>query len=214
MAMTLAEQTITRSDYTLEGTLLEVCSCGVLCPCFVGEDPDGGECVGLIAYHLDRGEIGGVDVTGLTVANIVEIPGNALAGGWRVVVVIDADASDEQHEALVAAFGGQLGGGLADLAGLVDELVAIEWEPISHAVEAGTGTIRIPGVLEAEIAPITGASGEPTTLQETMFSTVPGAPAYVSKASRFSVDLAAYGMSWSFEGHNAVQTPWRMEHAG
>lgn len=39
-----------------------------------------------------------------------------------------------------------------------------------------------------------------------MFSTVPGAPAYVSKAARFSVDLAEYGMSWTFEGHNAVQT--------
>ena len=212
--MTLAEQTTTRSDYTLEGTLLEVCSCGVLCPCFVGEDPDGGECVGLIAYHLDRGEIGGVDVTGLTIANIAQIPGNALAGGWRVVIVIDAEASDEQHDALVAAFGGQLGGGLADLAGLVDEVVAIERAPISHAVEAGTGTIHIDGILEAEIAPITGASGEQTTLQETMFSTVPGAPAYVSKAARFSVDLAEHGMLWTFEGHNAVQTPWRMEHAG
>ncbi len=212
--MSLAEQTTTRSDYTLEGTLLEVCSCGVLCPCFVGEDPDGGECVGLIAYHLDRGEIRGVDVTGLTIANIAQIPGNALAGGWRVVVVIDAAATDAQHDALVAAFGGQLGGGLADLAGLVDEVVAVERAPISHAVEAGTGTIRIPGMLEAEIAPITGASGEQTTLQETMFSTVPGAPAYVSKASRFSVELAQYGMAWTFEGHNAVQTPWRMEHAG
>jgi hypothetical protein len=30
--------------YDLEGTLLEACSCGVLCPCWVGADPDGGEC--------------------------------------------------------------------------------------------------------------------------------------------------------------------------
>ena len=26
--------------YDLEGTLLEACSCGVLCPCWVGADPD------------------------------------------------------------------------------------------------------------------------------------------------------------------------------
>ncbi len=30
--------------YDLEGTLLEACSCGMLCPCWVGADPDGGEC--------------------------------------------------------------------------------------------------------------------------------------------------------------------------
>src|SRR5262245_59537515 len=30
--------------YTLEGQLLEVCTCNILCPCWVGEDPDGGTC--------------------------------------------------------------------------------------------------------------------------------------------------------------------------
>jgi hypothetical protein len=212
--MTSTLPTARRSDYLLAGTLLEVCSCGVVCPCFVGEDPDGGSCVGLIAYHLDHGEIGGVDVSGLSIANIAQIPGNALAGGWRVVIVVDDEASDDQHDALLAAFGGQLGGGLADLAGLVDEVVAIERAPILHAVQAGRGSIRIEGMLEAEIGPITGASGEQTTLRETMFSTVPGAPAYVSKASRFTVDLPRYRMTWTFEGHNAVQTAWRMEHSG
>ena len=28
------------AGYELEGSLLEVCSCDVLCPCWVGEDPD------------------------------------------------------------------------------------------------------------------------------------------------------------------------------
>ena len=27
--------------YQLEGRLLEVCDCRVLCPCWIGEDPDG-----------------------------------------------------------------------------------------------------------------------------------------------------------------------------
>ena len=33
----------TQVVYELEGTLLEACSCGVLCPCWIGEDPDGGD---------------------------------------------------------------------------------------------------------------------------------------------------------------------------
>ena len=30
--------------YQLQGRLLEVCSCNTLCPCWVGDDPDGGTC--------------------------------------------------------------------------------------------------------------------------------------------------------------------------
>ena len=44
-------------------------------------------------------------------------------------------SSDQQHEALLAAFAGDLGGPLADLAGLVDEVVAVERVPITHEAE-------------------------------------------------------------------------------
>ena len=54
-----------RAVYQLQGTLLEACSCGVLCPCWVGEDPDQGDCKAFIAYHFDTGTINGVDISGL-----------------------------------------------------------------------------------------------------------------------------------------------------
>jgi hypothetical protein len=211
MAGTSETLTRSRTRYSLEGTLLEVCSCGVLCPCFVGEDPDGGTCAGLIAFHLERGEIDGVDVSGLTIADIAQIPGNALAGGWRVVVVIDANATEAQRQALLDAFGGELGGPLADLAALVEEVVAVETASITHMVDQADGMIRIDGMVEAEMEPISPQE-TPTTLRDSAFSTVPGAPAYMGKASRFEVDIPQHGMSWTFEGHNAVQTAWQMEH--
>ena len=64
--------------YDIEGRLLEVCTCNVLCPCWVGEDPDGGTCDSALAWHVDSGSIDGVDVAGLTVALSVHIPGNVL----------------------------------------------------------------------------------------------------------------------------------------
>ena len=202
-----------RTVYDLEGTLLEICSCGVLCPCFVGEDPDGGSCAGVIAYRLERGEIEGVDVSGLTLVNVAQIPGNALQGGWRVALVVDDRATEEQEHALLRAFGGDLGGFLGDLSGLVDQVVGVRRATIHHDVAEATGSIRIDGILEAEMAPIVGANGVATTLQETAFTTVPGAPAYAGKASRFVVTLPEFEMEWSFEGHNAIQTPWRAHHA-
>src|SRR5947209_15980714 len=120
--------------YQMEGSLLEVCSCDTLCPCWIGEDPDNGTCESVVAYHFDGGTIRGVDVSGLTLASAVLIPGNVLAGHWKQVIFIDDAASDEQFEAILDAFSGKLGGPLADLAELVGEVLAVERAPISHEI--------------------------------------------------------------------------------
>jgi hypothetical protein len=205
--------TTTELGYRLEGTMLEICSCGVPCPCFIGEDPDGGECCGVIAFHLERGTAGGVDVSGLTVANVAHIPGNALAGGWRSVVLVDDRASDEQHNALLDAFGGKLGGPLSDLAGLIGELVAVERVPIIHETDQAKGRLLVEGMVEAELEPIQSSpDGTTATLYDSAFTTVKGAPAYIGKSRRYRVNLPQYDMSWSFDGHNTIQTAWKMEH--
>src|SRR5437879_148972 len=65
-----------KAVYQLEGTLLEVCSCGILCPCWVGEDPDGGECFSFLSHSFKQGQIDGIDVSGLSIVSVVHIPGN------------------------------------------------------------------------------------------------------------------------------------------
>src|SRR6266516_2687589 len=111
MAMTQEKEAPAGVVYQLEGTLLEACSCGILCPCWVGEDPDGGACDAFVAYRFDAGTIRGVDVSDLSVVNVVRIPGNVLTpGSWKIVMFIDERATDEQFDAIVSALGGKLGG--------------------------------------------------------------------------------------------------------
>src|SRR5689334_5722504 len=112
--------------YDIEGRLLEVCTCNVLCPCWVGADPDGGTCDTAIGWHIDSGTIQGVDVSGLTVAVSAHIPGNILKGNWRALLYVDDRATPAQQEALVSVFTGKLGGPIADLAALMGEVVGIE----------------------------------------------------------------------------------------
>jgi hypothetical protein len=199
--------------YSLKGTLLEACSCGVLCPCWVGEDPDGGECYAIVGYHFDTGTIQDVDVSGLSLLSVAHIPGNILAGNWEVVVLVDDAASDEQREAILAAFTGELGGPLADLAELIGTVKGVESAPIRHEIAGGVGSLEVPGMLEAEMEPYRGPDGSVTTLRESIFSTVPGSPAWVAKAARNRVNLPQYGMVWEYEGRNAIQSEWTMEHA-
>src|SRR2546428_6252849 len=214
MAMTKEAAEKTSVVYDLQGTLLEACSCGVLCPCWVGEDPDLGTCDAFIAYHFDAGTIRGVDVSGLSMVNVVHIPGNVLTpASWKVVMFVDERATDEQLQALTDAYSGKLGGPLADLAGLVGEVLGVRRAPISHEIRDGAGTLQIGDLVSSEMAPFTGGDGTITTLRDSVFSTVPGSPAYVSKASYNRVNLPEFGMVWSFEGRNAIQADYRIRFA-
>ena len=201
--------------YQLEGTLLEACSCEAICPCWVGEDADGGVCYGIVAYNFSKGLIDGVDVSGLSLINVNYIPANILTpGSWEVVMLVDAAGTEQQRDAIVRAFTGQLGGPLADLAGLVGKLRGIEAVPIEHETVGGRGVLRVPGILDAEMAPKVGPEGRTTTLRDSIFSTVPGSPAYVAKASRNKLTLPKYEMHWDYEDRNAIQSDYRMEHVG
>ena len=194
--------------YQLEGSLLEVCTCKVICPCWVGEDPDGGACDGIVGYHVDRGTIDGVDVSGRSFVLLAHIPGNVLKGNWRAVVYVDDKATSQQQEALLNAFTGKLGGPLADLAQLIGEVVAVESVPIDFKVEKGKGTLKIGTGIEAEIEPLQGATGF-TTLNDSIFSNIPGSPAYVSKAPVYKANVPEHGFNISLSGYNAVQGSFR-----
>lgn len=171
--------------YQLEGRLLEVCTCNVLCPCWVGEDPDGGICIGANTYRIDKGKIGEVDVSGLTVTMLNYIPGNILKGNWRTVIYMDERATAGQQEALEDAFTGKLGGPLKDVYQLVGEFLGVERLPVTFDVQEGKGTFKFGQAIEAELLPFQGATGQVTALHDTLFTTIPGSPAYVGKASKY-----------------------------
>ena len=214
-AETAVETRPSATGYQLQGTLLEACSCGVLCPCWIGEDPDGGTCEAVIAYNLDAGTIRGIDVSGLTHVAVAHIPGNILAGNWKVVVFTDDQASEEQAQAILDAFTGKLGGPLADLAELVGEVLGVVRAPISHKIDEGKGTLTVgDGAVYAEMEPYRGPDGTETTLRDSVFSTVPGSPAWVGKASKYEVNLPEHGFTWAFEGHNAIQSDWKIDYRG
>ena len=192
--------------YHLEGRLLEVCNCRVLCPCWIGEDPDFGTCDTIVAWHFDKGTIDGVDVKGSTIAMLAHIPGNILQGNWRAAVYVSDNSTPAQEAALLNVYTGKLGGPVADLAKLVGEVVSVEKVPISFEVHGGSGTIKIGSAGYAELEPYKSASGATTTLADTVFSTVPGAPVFVGKAPRYRSKNEKLGIDLDIKGYNALQS--------
>lgn len=193
--------------YQLEGRLLEVCTCNVLCPCWVGEDPDGGTCDGVLAWHVDEGAVDGTNVAGRTLVILTHIPGNILQGNWRVRVYVDDQATPEQKEAMLNVWTGKLGGPVADLAQLVGEVIAVEQVPITFEVHGVNGTLKVGTAIDAGLKPFQGATGNETALHDTIFSTIPGSPAYVGKATHYRVNAPEFQID--LQGHNAVSGSFR-----
>ena len=197
--------------YDLEGALLEVCTCNILCPCWVGEDPDNGTCQSIMAWHFDKGTIDGVDVSGLTFAGVMDIPGNVLAGNWRAMVYIDDKSTPEKEEALLNLYTGKLGGPVADLVKLIGEVVGVERVPIIFDLDGVSGSVKIGDAAEAELVAFKGATGKESALYDTIFTTVPGAPAYVGKALTYRANVPALNIDIDLKDHNAVSGPFRFQ---
>ncbi len=94
----------------------------------------------------------------------------------------------------------------------------MERAPITFDVEEGKGSLKIGSgmnpVAEADMASYMGATEKPTTLQETIFSTIPGSPAYVSKATRYRRNSSSYGLKdIDISNNNAIQGRFKFEAA-
>ena len=203
--------TTAAKTYTLSGQILEACSCSAPCPCWIGDDPDGGYCDSFVAYHIEQGEVQGIDVSGLTLVKIVYIPGNVFQGNWRAVVYVDSKGTAQQQRALIKVFNGELGGAIADVAKLVSEVLDVRIAPIEYNIQDGRGQIKIGDVLVSDMEPYRGPDGKPTKMVDSIFSTIPGSPAYIAKALVHRVNIPEFNLTWEYNGRNAIQGFFRFE---
>jgi hypothetical protein len=88
-------------------------------------------------------------------------------------------------------------------------VVAVEQVPILFEVKGVNGTLKVGKAIEASLAPFQGATGQPTAMLDTIFTTIPGSPAYVGKASRYQVNAPEFSID--LRDHNAVSGSFRFQ---
>lgn len=155
--------------WSLTGRYFENCTCNVVCPCTaslsLGADYD--RCQVVLVFHVDEGEIDGVDVSGLTVAAVGDTPKVMTDGNWRLGMLIDGAASEEQAGKLGAVFGGQLGGPMEGLAPLIGEMLGVEQVPMTWESDGGRHSVTLGdyGSVEInDIVPFGVESGQPVRM--------------------------------------------------
>ena len=197
-------------SWKLAGSYFETCSCDVICPCTaslsLGATHD--RCKVVLVFNIESGEVEGTDVSGLTVAAVADTPKVMSEGNWRLGVVIDADASDEQAEKLGGVFSGALGGPMEALGPLVGEDLGLQRLPIEVREDGLTHSVKIGEEIDLEIedvVPFGVESGEPAKITG-IFHPV-GSELTVSRATRSSVN--AFGIQYEAKaGFSASEFAW------
>ncbi|HEV8690589.1 MAG TPA: hypothetical protein VGQ91_09865, partial [Ideonella sp.] len=69
--------------------------------------------------------------------------------------------------------------------------------------------LRVGNAVSADMEPFKGPDGKATALHDSIFSTIPGSPAYVGKASSYKANAPALGIKLDLHGHNSVQGSFR-----
>lgn len=107
------------NSWQLEGDLLDMCNCELLCPCHVSfrQKSTYDICEGLWVANIERGAWNQLSLDGLRVMVTFHCPSPVMyEGDWTAVLYIDQQASQEQEAALTEIFSGQAGGPWARLA--------------------------------------------------------------------------------------------------
>jgi hypothetical protein len=193
--------------WSIEGRYFENCSCEVVCPCTaslaLGADKD--HCHAVLVFHVDSGEVDGVDVSDVTVAAIAAAGKYMHEGNWKLGVMIDAAASDEQAEAIGKVFSGEVGGPMEGLGPLVSENLGVERVPMEFSSEGGKHSIRLGdhgGFAVEDVVPFGVETGEAARLTGIFHPA--GSELTISQAKESDVD--AFGIQLANVGGSGFST--------
>jgi hypothetical protein len=189
--------------WQLSGNFYENCSCDAQCPCIwsnlAWKATRDDFCRFALAFEIENGEIEGVDVSGTTFMMIGDSPPQMADGGWKVGVIVDDGASDEQVGSLGRVLSGELGGPPAALGPFLGEFLGIERGSISVERDGNSHHVKVGDGIDYTGERIVTEDGQQVTV--TGVVTHPAgpnlgvAPVSSSKVSAFGIEYSGQNLS-------------------
>lgn len=185
-------------SWQVAGQYYETCSCDFVCSCVPAQlsvMPTKGWCMVVMAFQIERGKYGTVQLDGLGFIVLLWTPEEMGKGNWSVGVIADARASAEQLEAITAIASGSAGGPMAALAALVGKFLGVASAPIRFDHTGAKWSVTADKLVDMAAE---GAMGLDPSITEPIHLDNTGHPA----ASRFALAHAlksrvdALGLSW------------------
>ncbi len=195
--------------WQMEGTYFENCSCDAICPCTwsnLAHPATNDYCRFALAFEVENGEVEGVAVSGRTFVLIGDTPAQMDEGGWKLGVIVDEGATEEQVGKLGQVLSGELGGPPAGLGPLLGEFLGIQQAPITIERDGKRHHVRVGELVDYSGEQVTLESGEPVTL--TNMVAHPAGPT-LGLAPVSQAKVSAFGVEYSGEDLSGFSNPFR-----
>ena len=196
--------------WAIKGELILNCNCTVFCPCVVSlgdHPPTEGHCQTWGAVRIDDGHYGNVDLSGINIGLLIEIPGKMARGNWKTALFIDDRASHEAFDAICQIFTGKAKGTTGLFKVLVGEVLGAERQPVSYETEGKTRHITVGRKIQGAVYPVQGKNpNEDIVIRNTQYWMGPD----ITVATASKGKVRAYGRVWDFDGRSAeiCQIDW------
>jgi hypothetical protein len=197
-----------KSAWNVKGLYMEACNCEAMCPCVVGNAPTAGLCTVLMGYHVESGRKGDVTLDGLNVVRMNFSPSHMAKGNWRGAFYIDERANPAQREALSAIFSYKPSGAFAAQAGLVAEVLAIKFVPITFEAQGRQWKMAVGGIGDADITAIDGLDGK-----EIRVENLPRRPFPYVIAKSTHTAYKDFDLQWEISGKSGFYAPFAFNSA-
>jgi len=197
-------------EWGIKGELILNCNCTVFCPCVVSlgkHPPTEGHCQTWGGVRIDSGHYGDVDLSGLNIGLLIEIPGMMSRGNWKVALFIDERASHDAYHAIIDIFSGKARGTTGLFKVLVGEIIGVERQPISYETEGKTRHITVGRKIQGVVHPVGGKDAdEDIVIKNTQYWMGPD----ITVATATKGKVRSHGRVWDFDGRSAeiCQIDW------
>jgi hypothetical protein len=75
-------------NWKVSGDWFDVCKCNMPCPCEFAQAPTYGECDGVLAYHINKGNYGETTLDSLNILRLGGFKGNIWAGDGTTKMIL------------------------------------------------------------------------------------------------------------------------------
>ena len=198
-------------NWKVSGEWFDVCKCNIPCPCEFAQAPTYGECDGILAYHINKGNYGQTTLDGLNILGLGGFKGNIWAGDGTTKIDLgfffDEKANEKQREGLNMIFTGKAGGFMAEMAKLIGNVRGLEFAAIKFEIadDLSYWSAEILGKVLAKAEALTGPMTPPGKRVQTI--NPPGSevgPGVIATWGKSTADQAeAMGFKWQGKGQSS-----------
>lgn len=140
-------------EWTIQGDYVEACNCDVICQCIAMELPDDGACTGSFMFHIEDGQYGDVDLSGLHVAWLIRTEEGVMFDpdtAWHVALLVDEAAEEDQRAAIEDIYLGRAGGIFGAAADAHVESAEVATAPFTFSRDGTDFSVEVGDVVSVE----------------------------------------------------------------